>query len=51
MFKVILQDKFLSVDQCKKLIKFYNSKPQLHQYDTTFPLGITAIPKGMAKDV
>ena len=43
MFKVILQDNFLSPLQCQKLIQFYNSTPQPKQYDTTFPLSITNI--------
>ena len=38
--KVILQDNFLTLKQCKSLIDFYNSQRRPEVFDTTFPLSI-----------
>jgi len=48
--KVVMEDKFLNKNQCKRLINFYNSKPNKLKFNTTFPLNITAIGPQFLKD-
>jgi len=38
MIPVIVQDNFLSNEECKQLIEFYKSQPTPEKFDTTYPL-------------
>ena len=48
--KVVMQDKFLNKNQCKRLINFYNSQSKPLPFKTTFTLLITEIGPQFLKD-
>jgi len=48
--KVVMQDKFLNKNQCKRLINFYNSQPHKFKFSTTIPLNINEIGPQFLKD-
>ena len=48
--KVVIQDKFLNKNQCKRLINFYNSQPHKFKFNTTIPLNINKIGPQFLKD-
>jgi len=49
--KVVMEDKFLNKNQCKRLINFYNSQPnKSKKFNTTFPLSITETGPQFLKD-
>ena len=48
--KVVMEDKFLNKNQCKRLINFYNSQPNKFKFNTTFPLSITETGPQFLKD-
>ena len=38
--QVLLENNFITKEECKKLINFYKSKPLPEQFDNTFPLSL-----------
>tara|TARA_B110000093_G_C12759616_1_gene321959 strand:- start:43 stop:501 length:459 start_codon:yes stop_codon:yes gene_type:complete len=48
---VIIQDNFLSIEECKYLIDFYKSQPTPEKYNTTYPLNIETNDNSLAEKI